>query len=64
MTHYEMVELLREKANVSYEEAKDALETANWDLLDAIVLLEREGKTQNRPSSYSTKNEEAEEEER
>ncbi len=63
MTHYEMVELLREKANVSYEEAKDALEATSWDLLDAIVLLEREGKTQNASSGFSTKTEETEEEE-
>ena len=41
MTNYEMVELLRQKANVSYEEAKAALEASDWDLLDAIVLLER-----------------------
>ena len=54
MTHYEMVELLREKANVSYEEAKNALEAADWDLLDAIVLLEREGKTGKSSSAYST----------
>ena len=44
MNEYEKVEKLREKANVSYEEAKAALEKCNWDLLDAIVLLEREGK--------------------
>ncbi len=55
MTHYEMVELLREKANVSYEEAKNALEAADWDLLEAIVLLEREGKTGKESASYSTK---------
>lgn len=54
MTHYEMVELLREKANVTYEEAKNALEAANWDLLDAIVLLEREGKTGKSSAAYST----------
>ena len=54
MTHYEMVELLREKANVSYEEAKNALEASDWDLLDAIVLLEREGKTGKASSAYST----------
>lgn len=54
MTHYEMVELLREKANVSYEEAKDALETTDWDLLDAIVLLEREGKTEKASASCTT----------
>ena len=44
MTNLEMVETLREKANVSYEEAKTALEASNWDLLDAILLLESEGK--------------------
>ena len=37
MTNLEMVETLREKANVSYEEAKAALEASNWDLLDAIL---------------------------
>lgn len=57
MTHYEMVELLREKANVSYEEAKNALEAADWDLLDAIVLLEREGKTSATSTTYSTQSE-------
>ena len=44
MDHFEMVEKLRTKANVSYEEAKEALEKTNWDLLDAMVLLENEGK--------------------
>ena len=53
MTNYEMVELLRQKANVSYEEAKAALEAANWDLLDAIVLLEREGKVPENDARFS-----------
>lgn len=44
MDHLEMVEKLREKANVSYEEASAALEKCNWDLLDALLLLEGEGK--------------------
>ena len=54
MTNYEMVEMLREKANVSYEEAKRALEASNWDLLDAIVLLEREGKVPENNARFST----------
>ena len=58
MTNYEMVELLRQKANVSYEEAKAALEAANWDLLDAIVLLEREGKVPENDARFSTRTEE------
>ena len=39
MDHFEMVEKLRAKANVSYEEAKAALEASDWDILDALVLL-------------------------
>lgn len=55
MDHYEMVEKLREKANVSYEEAKAALEACDWDVLDALVLLESEGKVDKEKSaSYST----------
>ena len=45
MDHFEMTEKLRERANVSYEEAKEALELNEWDILEAIVYLEREGKT-------------------
>lgn len=44
MENLKKVEKLREKANVSYEEAKAALEACDWDLLDAIVMLEAEGK--------------------
>ena len=44
MNTLEKVEALREKANISYEEAKAVLDEANEDLLDAIVILEREGK--------------------
>jgi len=56
MDHFEMVEKLRQKANVSYEEAKAALETSDWDILDALVLLESEGKVkpENGASEYTT----------
>ena len=40
----EKVEVLREKAGISYEEAKNVLEQANGDLLDAMVILERQSK--------------------
>ena len=56
MDHYEMVEKLREKATVSYEEAKAALEAADWNLLDALVLLENQGKVSG-GADYSTKTE-------
>lgn len=40
MERLEMVEKLKNKVNVSYEEAKVALEKCNWDILDAVVYLE------------------------
>lgn len=56
MDHFEMVEKLRAKANVSYEEAKTALEASDWDILDALVLLENEGKVKDAPEAkeYTT----------
>jgi len=44
MSTIEQVEKLKEKANVTYEEAKAALEAASGDMLDAIIYLERQGK--------------------
>ncbi|NLK96205.1 MAG: DUF4342 domain-containing protein [Clostridiales bacterium] len=43
MDKFEMVEKLKTKTNVSYEEAKKALEETEWDILDAVVYLERKG---------------------
>ena len=54
MDHYEMVENLRTKACVTYEEAKAALEASDWDMLDALVLLENEGKVKAAPE-FTTK---------
>ena len=39
----EKIERLRECANVSFEEARDALKTCGGDLLEAMVYLERLG---------------------
>jgi len=57
MNEFEKVEKLRERANVSYEDAKRALEASNWDLLDAMILLEKEGKVASQ-KTYSTEKEE------
>lgn len=58
MDNFEKVEKLRERANVTYEEAKEALENSNWDILDAMIYLEKNGKTSGpEHSSYSTHNE-------
>lgn len=44
MATMEHVEKLREKANVSYAEAKAALDACGDDLLEALLYLERQGK--------------------
>ena len=44
MDKMEKVEKIRELANVSFEEAKAALEENNWDLLETMVALEHRGK--------------------
>ena len=55
MEKFEKVEKLRERANVSYEEAQKALEENEWDLLDAMVALEKSGKTSSpKQQQYST----------
>lgn len=44
MTKLEQIEKLREKANVTYDEARQAYEAANGDLLEALIILEKQGK--------------------
>lgn len=54
MATLEQVERLREKANVTYDEAKAALEACNNDLLDAIIYLEKQGKVKSEGGFYSS----------
>jgi len=49
MTELEKVEKLREKAGVSYTEAKEALDKSGGDLLDALIYLESQGKASTPP---------------
>jgi hypothetical protein len=44
MENLEKVDLVRQRMNVSYEEAKMALEAADWDVTEALVILERKKK--------------------
>lgn len=44
MDKLEKIERLRERAQVSYDEAREAFDQANGDLLDALILLEKQGK--------------------
>lgn len=46
MATIEQVEKLREKANVTYDEAKTALDASDGDMLEAMIYLEKNGKVQ------------------
>ncbi|MBQ8108663.1 MAG: ubiquitin [Clostridia bacterium] len=61
MTNYEMVEKLAERMNVTLEEAKNALEACDWELLDAALLLEKQRGEQG-AGAYSTQRGQAAEE--
>lgn len=40
----EQVEKLCERANISYDEAREMLEATNGDMLEAVIRLEKEGR--------------------
>lgn len=50
----EMVERLKEKANISYAQAKEALEYSGGNLLDALIYLEEKGAIPREEGAYFT----------
>ena len=50
----EQVERLREKADVSYAKAKEALEYSGGNLLDALIYLEEQGAIPRQEGAYFT----------
>lgn len=54
MSKLEKAQIVHDKTGVSYEEAREALEACDYDVLDAIVWLERQGKTNTRTATYTT----------
>ena len=59
MDEFDKIEKLRQRANVSFEEARDALAACEGDLLDAMVYLERLGHAKApEQSTYSTNTDE------
>lgn len=51
----EQIDLIMQRANVSYNEAKIALEQCNGDTLEALLYLEKNQKIKATPSSNSEK---------
>lgn len=47
MERNEMIKILMEKASISQKEAEEVLQKCDWDLLDSIIYLERNGKIGN-----------------
>lgn len=60
MVTLEQVEKLHQYKDISYDEARRALEEANGDILEAIIILERQNIIQEPKNGgyYSSKNEE------
>ena len=54
MDNYEICSRLVDKTGVSFSQAKDALERSDWDMLDAVVLLEQEGTIPSAGGRYSS----------
>lgn len=54
MDQFEKVERIALKAGVSFEEAKTALEENNWDMLDAMLALERKKSAKPKENKFST----------
>ena len=55
MDNFEKIEQLVNKAGCSYEDAKAALEGNGWDMIDAIIRLERDGKIKKESAAYTAK---------
>lgn len=54
MTRLEMVEKIREKTGVTYDTAREALEKSDWDLLDALISLDKMEFTQAQKSEQQS----------
>ena len=54
MDRFELVEKLVKTTGVSFADAKTALESTGWDLLDAAVWLEKNGKIESSASRFTT----------
>ncbi len=51
----EQIDFLRERANVSYREAKEALEETEGDMVEALVMLEKQNKVSEKKKTAEKK---------
>ena len=52
MENFDKLQQLVAKTGVGYEDAKAALESNNWDMIDAIIWLEQQGKVSAQTASF------------
>ena len=52
-TRLEQIEMLRKRVQVTYEEAKEAVDRFNGDMVEALVYLERNQKIKSQPENKS-----------
>ncbi len=50
----DQIDLIMKRTTATYTEAKDALERSNGDVVEALALLEKEGKATRRTNAHST----------
>ncbi len=50
----EQIDLIMKRSNVGYTQAKEALERSNGDVVEALALLEREGKCGDHSNPFKT----------
>ena len=50
----DQIDLIMKRTNATYTEAKDALERSNGDIVEALALLEKEGKATRRTNINTT----------
>ncbi|MBQ6456378.1 MAG: hypothetical protein IJJ31_04550 [Mogibacterium sp.] len=56
MDNYQKIDQIINKTGVSYEDAKAALEGCGWDMIDAVISLEREGKVNKETVEHTVEN--------
>lgn len=54
MDKFDLLEKVVNTTGVSYEDAKNALENCDWDILEAVIYLEKEGKIEKKGADFNT----------